>query len=43
MISSLTGIDAIIINLSEMAQKTITINYAILVILLINSFNLLGK
>jgi len=43
LISSLTGIDAIIINLSEMAQKTITINYAILVILLINSFNLLGK
>jgi uncharacterized membrane protein (DUF4010 family) len=43
LVSSLTGIDAIIINLSEMAQKTITINYAILVILLINSFNLLGK
>lgn len=41
--SSLTGVDAIVINVSEMAQKTITINYAILVVLIINIVNLFGK
>ncbi len=43
LISSLVGLDAILINISELAGSTITINYAILVIILINIFNLFGK
>ncbi len=43
IVSSLAGIDAIIINISEMAKKTITLNYSILVILIINVVNLFGK
>ena len=43
VLSSLTGVDAIVVNISEMTLKTITINYGILVILIINVVNLFGK
>lgn len=42
-ISSFAGVDAIIINISEMARKTINVNYAILAILIVNIFNLFWK
>lgn len=42
-LSSLVGTDAAIINISELAGKTITLNYAIFVALLVNFVNLLGK
>jgi hypothetical protein len=43
IISSLVGIDAIVINVAEMAKATISINYGIFVILIINIVNLFGK
>jgi uncharacterized membrane protein (DUF4010 family) len=43
LISSLVGLDAILINISELAGTTITLDYAILVILAVNIFNLFGK
>ncbi len=42
-LSSLVGTDAAIINISELAGKTISLNYAIFVALLVNLVNLLGK
>jgi hypothetical protein len=43
IVSSLAGIDAVAINVSEMVNKTLMINYAILIILVVNSMNLFGK
>jgi len=43
LISSLVGLDAILINISELAGSSITFDYAILVILIVNIFNLFGK
>ncbi len=43
LISSLVGLDAVLINISELAGNSLTFNYAIFVILLINIFNLFGK
>lgn len=43
ILSSIIGTDAVIINLSDLAFKTITFNYAALIILLVNAGNLLSK
>lgn len=43
LLSSLAGLDAILINISELAGSAIKIDYAVLVILSINLFNLSGK
>lgn len=43
VIGSLTGLDAILINLSELAGKTITFQTAIITLILVNATNLLSK
>jgi len=43
MIASLVGMDAIIINLAEMAGTIITLKFALLVFLLVNTTNLVSK
>jgi uncharacterized membrane protein (DUF4010 family) len=43
IIASFAGIDAIIVNLADMAGKTITFQFAFLTFILINATNLLSK
>lgn len=43
MIASLAGLDAILVNLSEMAGKTITFQTALLAFILVNLTNLISK
>ena len=43
IIASFVGMDAIIINLAEMAGPTITLKFALLVFLLVNATNLISK
>jgi uncharacterized membrane protein (DUF4010 family) len=43
IIASFAGLDAIIVNLAEMAGKSITFQFALLTFLLVNATNLLSK
>ena len=43
IIASFAGLDAIIVNLAEMAGKSITFEFALLTFLLVNTTNLLSK
>lgn len=43
IIASFAGIDAIVINLADMAGKTITFQFALLTFILVNATNLLSK
>lgn len=43
VIASLAGLDAILVNLAEMAGQTITFKFALLTFLLVNATNLLSK
>ncbi len=43
VLASLAGLDAILINLSEMAGKTVAIPFALLTLILINTTNLMSK
>jgi uncharacterized membrane protein (DUF4010 family) len=43
IMASFAGIDAIIVNLAEMAGNTITFEFAFVTFLVINATNLLGK
>jgi uncharacterized membrane protein (DUF4010 family) len=43
IIASFAGIDAILVNLAEMAGKSITFKFALLTFLLVNATNLLSK
>ncbi len=43
IIASFVGIDAILVNLAEMAGQTITFKFALLTFLLVNATNLLSK
>lgn len=43
IIASFAGIDAIIVNLAEMAGKSITFEFALLTFLMVNATNLLSK
>ncbi len=43
VMASLTGIDAVVINLAELAEKTITPESALFVFLFVNAANLLSK
>jgi uncharacterized membrane protein (DUF4010 family) len=43
VIASLAGLDAILVNLAEMAGNTITFKFAFITFLLVNATNLLSK